>query len=344
MNESKKKKIIKNKGGAVYVFLQSNGLVQARAKRRPWLIATAVLALLAVALALIAAFVVFRPSDGHWRKQVEIATFEDLIALAQSSGFNNDYVLTADIEIPAGGGFSIGSAEAPFTGTFDGQGHTISYTYSDATGCAPLFGYVAEGAEISRLCVAEQWQEAPEHFAAGIALSNAGTIRDCYVRGFTVSFGGYAVAGGVAAYNTGRIERCVAEVSVTKTGSEFEMRSSVGAVAGQNGGIVESCVARYSYQGFRELSIEDIYEEGLTNAGIGAVCGRSSGGEVDGCAAVSAEGLVLSDAREGEEGNISFRPAEEIYRADYLFDTLGYSHNVWVCSASGELSLYTEEE
>lgn len=340
MNARKQKKIIAEKGGAYYAFLASNGLVQGGTKRRPWLIAAAALAVLAAVLALVAAFAVFRPADGHWRKQVEISTYEELYALSEAANFNNDYVLTADIEIPAGSDLCIGSAEAPFTGSFDGRGHTLSYSAS--YGSSSLFGYVAEGAQISRLCVAGQWQEAPEHFAAGIALSNAGTISDCYVQGFTLSFGGYAVAGGVAAYNAGTIERCVAEVNVTKTGSDFVMRSSVGAIAGQNGGIVRRCVANYTYAGFAELTAEGIYEGGLTNGGIGAVCGRSSGGETEGCAAVLAEGLILSDAAEG--GDLSFRAADELYDADYLFDTLGFSHNVWVCGADGSLSLYTEVE
>ena len=341
MNERKQKKIIENKGGAVYAFYASNGLFRTGMKRRPWLIAAAAFALVAAALALIAAFAVFRPADGHWRNRVEIATYEDLAALAEARNFNNEYVLTADIEIPVGADLCIGSAEAPFTGSFDGRGHTL--TYSVSYGSSPLFGYVAAGAQISRLCVAGQWQEAPEHFAAGIALSNAGTISDCYVRGFSLSFGGYAVAGGIAAYNTGSIERCVAEVNVTKTGSDFVMRSSVGAVAGQNGGTVAKCVAKYSYQGFAELTAEGLYEGGLTNGGIGAVCGRSSGGETEGCAALLQEGLILSDAP-AQEGEISFRAAADLYDADYLFDTLGFSHNVWVCGADGALSLYTEVE
>ncbi|MCD7921270.1 MAG: hypothetical protein LUG27_02325, partial [Clostridiales bacterium] len=51
--------------------------------------------------------------------------------------------LTADIEVPADAGFTgIGTADAPYAGTFDGDGHTVTLEVS-TDGAAGLFAYVS---------------------------------------------------------------------------------------------------------------------------------------------------------------------------------------------------------
>ena len=89
----------------------------------------------------------------------EINSADDLLTLMNTpSMWADDYILTTDIDLgdatldlaqsPIGT-----SADTPFSGTFDGQGNTISGIYLDlATGNAALFGY-AKNATIENLTV-----------------------------------------------------------------------------------------------------------------------------------------------------------------------------------------------
>ena len=88
---------------------------------------------------------------------MEIATAEDLNTFAQRIEFGDvvDGLLTADIDLSTSDypNLMIGVEENMFTGTFDGQGHTITYHYEMVTEkWRGLFAYV-DGATIRNLIV-----------------------------------------------------------------------------------------------------------------------------------------------------------------------------------------------
>lgn len=89
-------------------------------------------------------------------EQMEIATAEDLNSFANliKNGMRIDGVLTADINLAESDypNLMIGSDGNPFTGKFDGQGHTITYSYDFSDNYCGLFSFIS-GATIRNLRV-----------------------------------------------------------------------------------------------------------------------------------------------------------------------------------------------
>lgn len=115
----------------------------------------------------------------------EITSANDLLTLMNTSSmWEDDYKLTADINLAdATNGLSqapIGNATKKFTGTFDGQGHTISGLNLSGTDYVALFGQVAD-ATICNLTVSGT-VTATGTRAAGIVAQVDGaalTVKNC---------------------------------------------------------------------------------------------------------------------------------------------------------------------
>ncbi len=133
-----------------------------------------------------------------------IGSAEELAALMQNTnGWDKDYVLTADIDLSNVEQSPIGSYDKPFSGTFDGSGHTVTLVLrADFT--AGLFG-VLESATVKNLTVAGK---VTNDFFAETA-----ETKD--------ELGQYPGTGGLAAVVLGgvTIENCKSSVSVTGPGN-----------------------------------------------------------------------------------------------------------------------------
>ncbi|WP_084299122.1 Ig-like domain-containing protein [Bradyrhizobium sp. WSM1743] len=117
---------------------------------------------------------------------IVINSVSDLQAIQNDmSGY---YVLGADIDAAGLSFVSIGSATNPFTGTFDGQGHTISnLTINNVTDPdTGLFGYVGATGVIINVGLIDETTTSSHVYVGGLAGENFGTIARCYVSG-TVS-------------------------------------------------------------------------------------------------------------------------------------------------------------
>ena len=113
-------------------------------------------------------------------ERINISTVSDLKKL--SGKLNAHAVLQKDIEISASTWTPIGSIEQPFTGIFDGNGHTIIYdidvrSFGDTGVVAGLFGCVS--GSIKRLTVEGK-------LSVKAASANVGSIVGCLVNGGTV--------------------------------------------------------------------------------------------------------------------------------------------------------------
>jgi hypothetical protein len=128
---------------------------------------------------------------------IEIATEQELLDLASSDNpeiLGKDYILMNDIELTGWYLNSIGSATVPFTGTFDGQGFTVSgIKGGDAQHEFGFFGDIGETGIVRNL-----------------GLVGAGGD-------FDLSVGAGAAV--VAAKNYGLIENVFADVSILSTGN-----------------------------------------------------------------------------------------------------------------------------
>ena len=190
------------------------------------------------------------------------------------------------------GSFASAHGLPKYTGTFDGQGHTISGLYYSGSGYGGLFGCVGIGGQVKNVKVADSYING-KLYVGGVCGANNGTITNCsfdgsvtgkidnedifkdlYVGGVcgastgtvedssnsgtvTCDETGFVYAGGVSGYNnSGTITNCYNTGNVT--GSE-----NVGGVCGDNGGTITNC-----------------YNTGNVNGsgnGVGGVCGNNDG-------------------------------------------------------------------
>ena len=107
--------------------------------------------------------------------RTQIGTPEEFEAFAQAVADGNtelDAVLTADIELT--GNVMVGTSTNQFAGTFDGDGHTVTYNYDITTNYCGLFSYV-NGATIRNLKVEGSVTSTAIHFGALIGRA-AGTV------------------------------------------------------------------------------------------------------------------------------------------------------------------------
>ncbi len=245
--------------------------------------------------------------SGEEEKWIEINTKEQLLALTKpGADLSANYRLTAGFDLSGINFPGIGTAAAPFTGVFDGQGHTISHvTVAGSSQYAGFFG-VLRGATVKNLnltecsvsggskvgCLAGWVQVVLDQSDAGKQV--ACLIGNCTVSG-TVS--GTAQAGGLIGLNDGAydeetmfsvsssVDKCTADVAVTGTDS------AVGGLVGENNGVITKSsafgavtaenasaaggLAGRSYNG----SIYDSHAEGtvIGKSTVGGFVGSSSG-------------------------------------------------------------------
>lgn len=131
---------------------------------------------------------------------------------------------------------SIGTSEHPYTGTFNGNGHTIR-VWLDGWGQA-LFGYVGADAKLTDLAVTKRQSENYSISAsAPLARINNGTITHCrYSGGITAKDS----LGGLVYTNNGTIEACCVYAGRLNRGSRIEMYYSgrAGGIAYENTGTI----------------------------------------------------------------------------------------------------------
>ena len=111
-----------------------------------------------------------------------------------------------------------------YTGTFDGQGHTISGLYCDANSrnYTGLFEY--NRGIIQNVGIVNSYFKS-ENSVGGVCGNNENTIKNCY---YTGAVSGVDTVGGVCGLNCGTLENCYNTGTVSGTGNY------VGGVCGDN--------------------------------------------------------------------------------------------------------------
>ncbi len=116
-----------------------------------------------------------------------IRTLADLSYVsANTSLWNKHYIQATDIDASAtnnGAGFSpIGNSGTKFTGTYNGQGHTISHLFISGGNDTGLFGYTLN-ATIQNLGLADCTISGHEAVGALIGQADATTVNNCFSTG-----------------------------------------------------------------------------------------------------------------------------------------------------------------
>ncbi|MDD4291740.1 MAG: InlB B-repeat-containing protein [Clostridia bacterium] len=125
------------------------------------------------------------------------------------------FALTADIDMTGVAFTSIGSSTVKFGGVLDGRGHKISNLTISGAAATGLFAY------------------------------SSGTIKSLVLSNVLInsSLSGTSFGGALVAYNSGRIENCVATGSVSMTGTGRGSAAYAGGLVGRNetAGVVTNC-------------------------------------------------------------------------------------------------------
>ena len=174
----------------------------------------------------------------------------------------------------------IGTETAPFTGSYDGNGHTINnlkITSTTADGVG-LFGWTNSGAIVVKnvgIVNCDITSSNSNDFVGGVVgtTDEGDTVLNCYVTGTVSATGTYSSAGGVVGYNYGgTVQYCYSTCNVSGI-------SNVGGVVGTNDGTtakpgtVQNC-----------YSTGNVSVTGTTGI-VGGVAGRNDGvrGKVQNC-------------------------------------------------------------
>ena len=136
----------------------------------------------------------------------------------------------------------IGNGSNRYTGTFDGDGHTISGVYINAPGAnnQGLFGSLAAGGTIKNVKMKSGYIEANYFAGAFVGYNYGGTIQDCDNLGCFVY--GETGLGGIAGYNSGVIDGC--KNTAVITGAADKSEGYIGGITGSNSSdaVVKNCI------------------------------------------------------------------------------------------------------
>lgn len=184
-----------------------------------------------------------------------INTRADLLAALQHFNLSGHYILGANIDATGITIGPIGSSTNPFTGTFEGNGHTINGLHVVGNGShVGLFAEVGGGGTISNLRLTNLSVSAPHGYdVGGLVGRNFGTIENSYTSGVVSGTAGSLVPGqtgiaigGVAGWNFGTIRDSHSSANITSDSTSFV---DLGGLSGGNTGTIDHSYASGTISG-----------------------------------------------------------------------------------------------
>ncbi len=157
--------------------------------------------------------------NSHWDTNCTLA--KDITLTAVESGSSNWTAVGP-------------SSSDPYTGTFDGNGYTITNLTIDASSrFQGLIGHLGSGGVVQNLTLAEVSIISTNDYVGAVVGYNRGTVTNCSVSGAVT---GYYCTGGVVGYNIyGTVTGCYSMASITGsyyyTGGVLGCNSTDGTVA-----------------------------------------------------------------------------------------------------------------
>ena len=218
-------------------------------------------------------------------------------------------ILDNDIDLTGIDWTPIGTESRPYTGNFDGGGHTMLKIDKSGTDYVGLIGCLGSGGKVQNVTLTNI-SVSGANCVGGIAGQNYGTVENCSVNG-TVTGKGFTDTGGIAGSNYGTISGCSAEGTVTGS-------VNVGGIAGGSylGVIIDGCHSTADVSGISSVggvlgnlgnnsflmacySTGNVTVTSTDGSFVGGVVGINSQGTVTGCYHATGEITSLGGGRIG---------------------------------------------
>lgn len=183
----------------------------------------------------------FSGGNGSATNPYQISSQADYLTLEKNSQYWSDhFILTQDVSINTSTHHTpIGNSSTPFTGTFNGNGNTISGLSVSSDSSTPdgtgLFGWT-DGATIENLTLSDEEVTGGDDTGGLVGYAGPGTsIVDCTIIGLSTVDGSSNV-GGLVGQNAGNIQNSVGQsfISSPSTPPPSVPPQSFGALIGKN--------------------------------------------------------------------------------------------------------------
>ncbi len=250
---------------------------------------------------------------------LEISSYSDLKKIGHHILYplSLTYILTQDIDASAsmvenvGAGFEpIGSSLEEFTGTFDGQGFTISNLTinrgnEDNVG---LFGNTGISSSVKNLNVSGS--VTGKNRVGLLVGENGGDVTNCSSAGTVIGSRGASVVGGLIGFVNGYVDSSFSDATVSSSEGD-----EIGGFAGyiQYGAPITNCYATGSVTGLNKVgglvgtlgsltSIIDCYSTGAVTgmSAVGGLVGHNEGGVVRSFSTGSVTGHIVVGGTVGD--------------------------------------------
>ncbi len=305
----------------------------------------------------------FAGGTGEPNDPYQIATAEQLIDLGEDPNlYDKHFILVNDIDLdpnlpgrkvfdkaviaPNTGVMEGWFQRTPFSGVFNGNGHTIANLACNSTDQMEmevgLFGWVADpNAEIKNLGLIDPHVYAEGLFCAGSLVGFfCGTLRNCYAEGGTVT-GRDGYVGGLAGDNRGRMVGCYSTGTVAGD-------SYVGGLVGGNYGRIVNCYSTSSVTGrldvgglvgYNNHTITNCYSTGAVDGdeNVGGLVGRTMGtGRGHGSAEINCFWNVETSGQTQSAGGTGLTTTEMQMAStfldagwDFVDETINGPNDIW---------------
>jgi hypothetical protein len=163
---------------------------------------------------------------------VQIDAIADACTTGQSASCSKHFIIRSNIDMQDIGGFvMIGASTNKYTGTFDGDGKTISNLSagSGSTNYVGLFAYTGSAAQIKNLIV--KGTLTGQAYVGGVVGYNEGTLNKVGFDGTVSSSASGVYIGGLVGYHSGTIQNSFARGSVSASSGSNHAGGLVGRVA-----------------------------------------------------------------------------------------------------------------
>lgn len=222
-----------------------------------------------------------------------VADWQELMATPDD--WASYFVLTANIDMQGITLTPVGNSETEFTGSFNGDGHTISNVLIEQTSNgAGLFGRVGIDGQIWNLGVVDADIQGG-YYVGGLVGINDGMITSCYTTG--IVSGGDSV-GGLVGENIGHLIQCYSSSSISGTlvvgglcGSNYGLIANSCATGSVNGGDSSNKLGGLCGVNSSICTIINCYATGAVtggsgSSGLGGLCGWNYYGVISNCYSV----------------------------------------------------------